>query len=100
MGEGMPVVRMRLLGGENDAEALIAMLHGIDGITRIEALDGLMPHMDDEDSSSLGLPDDIGPGVHEIEIEVSDPVFAERVRELAGTSAETLGTTIEFVDDF
>jgi hypothetical protein len=96
----MPIVKMRLFGGKSDAEALIAVLHGIDGVARIEAIDGLMLHMDDEDSSSLGLPDDIGPAIHPIEIDVRDSLLAERVRELAGTTAETLGATIEFVEDF
>lgn len=96
----MPTVRIRLIGSETDANALITLLHGLDGIEHIEQVADLMPHMDDEDSSSAGLPDDMGTGVHAIEIEVPDHFLAERVRELADNAAESLDTSIEFVDEF
>ncbi len=96
----MPTVRIRLIGSETDANALITVLHGIDGIEHVEQIADLMPHMDDDDSSSAGLPDDIGPGVHAIEIQVPDQERAERVRELAGNAAEFLDATVEFVDEF
>ena len=96
----MPTVRIRLIGSETDADALITVLHGLDGIEHIEQVADLMPHMDDDDSSSAGLVDDIGPGVHAIEIEVRDHLLADRVRELAGEAAETLDATVEFVDEF
>lgn len=96
----MPTVRIRLIGSETDADALITVLHGIDGIEHIEQVADLMTHMDDEDSSSAGLIDDIGPGVHAIEIEVPDHLLADRVRELAGEAAETLDAAVEFVDEF
>jgi hypothetical protein len=96
----MPIVRIRLIGSETDADALITVLHGLDGIEHIEQVADLMPHMDDDDSSSAGLIDDIGPGVHAIEIEVPDHLFADRVRELAGEAAETLDATVEFIDEF
>jgi hypothetical protein len=91
---------MRLIGSETDASTLVTVLHGIDGIEHIEQVADLMSHMDDADSSSAGLTDDIGPGVHAIEIEVPDHLLAERVRELASDAAELLNADIEFVDDF
>lgn len=96
----MSTVRIRLIGSETDANTLITVLHGVDGIEHIEQVADLMPHMDDPDSSSAGLPDDIGPGVHAIEIDVRDRVLAERVREIAGVAAELLNADIEFVDEF
>lgn len=96
----MPTVRLRLIGSETVADSLITVLHGLDGVEHIEQVADLMAHMDDEDSSSAGLADDIGPGVHAIEIEVPDHLLAERVRELAGTAAEMLDATVEFVDEF
>ena len=96
----MTIVRIRLTGSEDDASALITLLHGLDGIERIEEIADLMPHMDDPDSSSAGLVDDVGPGVHAIEIEARDLPMAERVREFADRAAETLDATIEFVDEF
>lgn len=96
----MPTVRLRLIGSESVAGALITVLHGLDGIEHIEQVADLMAHMDDEDSSSAGMVEDIGPGVHAIEIEVPDDMLAYRVRELAGTAAELLDATVEFVDEF
>jgi hypothetical protein len=96
----MATIRLRLIGSETDADALITVLHGLDGVESIEQVADLMPHMDDADSSSAGLPDDIGPGVHAIEIEVSDQVMAESVRKVAGDAAELLDANIEFVDEF
>lgn len=96
----MPTLRIRLIGSETDTNSLITVLHGLDGIERIEEVADLMSHMDDEDSSSAGLPDDIGPGVHAIEVEVVDHLMAERVRELAIETAESLDASLEFVDEF
>ena len=96
----MPIVRIRVTGSETAAGALITVLHGLDGIEHIEQVADLMSHMDDDDSSSAGLVDDIGPGVHAIEIEVRDHELAERVRDVASEAAERLDTTIEFVDEF
>lgn len=96
----MPTVRIRLIGSETDANTLMTVLHGVDGIERIEEVADLMPHMDDADSSSAGLSDDIGPGLHAIEVEVPDHLLADRVREIASEAAERLNADVEFVDEF
>ena len=96
----MQTVRMRIIGSEADTQSMISILHGLDGVERIEELADLLPHMDDADSSSLGLPDDMGPGVHSLEVDVGDAVLAEQVRRTAGEAAEQLDANIEFVDEF
>ena len=96
----MPTVRIRFTAKADDVSELIHALEAIEGIEHVEEVADLMTHMDDEDSSSAGLADDIGPGVHAIEIEVPDHLLADRVRELAGTAAELLDATVEFVDEF
>jgi hypothetical protein len=96
----MQTVRMRIIGSQADTQSMIAVLHGMEGIDRIEEIADLLPHMDDEDSSSLGLPDDMGPGIHALEVDVGDPDQAERVRQLAGEVAEQLDANVEFVDEF
>jgi hypothetical protein len=59
-----------------------------------------MPHMDDEDSSSAGLPDDMsGTGVHALEIEVASP-YADSVRVVADEVGARHGLVLEYVDDF
>ena len=96
----MQTVRLRIIGSESDTQSLISILHGLEGVERIEEVADLMPHMDDEDSSSLGLPDDMGPGMHALEVDVGDAALAEQVRQLAGQAAEQLDANVEFVDEF
>lgn len=96
----MPTLRIRVIGSETDTNSLISELHGLDGVLEIEEVADLMEHMDDEDSSSAGLTDDIGPGVHALEVEVTDHVRAETVRRLAMAFAEELDASLEFVDEF
>jgi hypothetical protein len=96
----MPTVRIRLTGSENATTGMIAVLHGIDGIEHVEEVADLMPHMDDEDSSSAGLHDTRGPQLHEIEVDAPTDAIAERVRDVAEAAAIDLQAMIEFVDEF
>ncbi|GAP65788.1 hypothetical protein MBSD_n1079 [Mizugakiibacter sediminis] len=93
-------VHIRITGSADDARALAVTLQGLPGIEHIEEVADLMPHLDDEDSSSAGLSDDIGPGMHAIEVEAPDRETAERVRELAEATGIDLGVPIEIVDEF
>ena len=96
----MSMVRIRLTGSDDAASSLITLLHGIDGVERAEEIADLMPHMDDEDSSSAGLPDDIGPGIHSIEVATSDDEVARKVRNAIGDVADELRASVEYVDEF
>ena len=96
----MSMVRIRLTGTDDAASSLISLLHGIDGVERAEEIAELMPHMDDEDSSSAGLPDDIGPGIHSIEVATSDDEVARKVRNAIGDVADELQASVEYVDEF
>lgn len=96
----MQTVRMRIIGSQADTQSMISILHGLEGVQRVEELNDLLPHLDDEDSSSAGSPEDIGPGMHSLEVDVEDDTLAERVRQMAGSSAEELDANVEFVDEF
>ena len=95
----MPLLRIRITGNADDALAVTDLLHGLEGIEHVEETDDLMPHMDDEDSSSAGLSDDIGPGTHELEVEAPNDYTAGRVREAVEELAYRLGLVVEFVED-
>ena len=95
----MTMIRLRATGPRTGFDALLADLHGREGVERAEDLADLMPHMDDEDSSSAGLMDDRGGDVRALEIEVLSP-HADRVREAAADIAGQYGLVLEFVDDF
>ena len=96
----MPTIHLRLTGSADDARTLMNAIHALDGVDHIEEIDDLMPHMDDEDSSSYGLSDDIGPGLHDIEVEAPHERAARHVRNIADLIAQNLGIPIEVVDEF
>lgn len=95
----MSVLRLRLTGTRTGFDALVAAVHGMEGVERAEELADLMPHMDDDDSSSAGLTDDMAGDVHALEIEVVSP-HADAVRDKADDIAARYGLVLEYVDDF
>jgi hypothetical protein len=95
----MPTVHLRLTATDDVARSLINLLTSLDGIEHVEEIDDLMPHMDDEDSSSAGSPEDIGPGFHSIEVEAPNETTARRVREVAEAHARDMGAALEIVDE-
>ena len=96
----MATVRLRLTGSADDARTLMTAIHALDGVEHVEEVDDLMPHLDDEDSSSAGLADGRGPGLHDIEVEAPHERAARHVRNIAHIVATDLGVPIEIVDEF
>lgn len=95
----MPMMRMRVTGSEDNTRAIINLLQSLDGIEHVEEIQDLMPHMDDDDSSSAGLVDDQGPGFHMLEIEAPNDATARKVREAAEALAFDLDAMVEFEDE-
>lgn len=95
----MPMIRIRLIGSRDDANSLITVLHGIDGIEHVEEIDDLMPKMRD-DSSSSELVDDSEGNMFLIEVDAPDDMHADAVRGVAEAQTTALGAGIEFVDEF
>jgi len=95
----MALMRLRVTGSDDDARAIGNLLASIDGIEHVEEVADLMPRMDDADSSSAGLPDDMGPGIHELEIEAPNDTAAQRVREAVEALAFDLDVLVEFESD-
>ena len=95
----MPQLRLRVTGSDDDARAIGNLLASIEGIEHVEEVADLMGHMDDDDSSSAGLPDDQGPGVHELEIEAPNNAAARKVREAVEALAFDLDVLVEFETD-
>ncbi len=95
----MAMLRLRITGTEDDARAIRDLLLGLDGIEHVEETDDLMPHMDDDDSSSAGLSDDIGPGIHELEVEVGNESTAQKVRDAVQELALELDVFVEYETD-
>ncbi len=95
----MPMMRLRVTGSGDDARAIGNLLQSIDGVEHVEEVADLMPRLDDADSSSAGLPDDQGPGVHELEVEAPNQLAASRVREAVEALAFDLDVLVEFEND-
>ena len=95
----MALLRLRLTGDEVAARGLINLLSSIDGVEHVEEVADLMPHLNDEDSSSAGLESDRGGQTHLIEVEVPNETAAERVRLLAMGLATETGAGVEFEED-
>lgn len=92
----MPLLRLRVTGSDDDARAIGNLLSSIEGIEHVEEIADLMPHMDDADSSSAGLPDDQGPGMTELEIDAPNASTARKVREAVEALAFDLDVLVEF----
>ncbi|KAF1698953.1 MULTISPECIES: hypothetical protein [Pseudoxanthomonas] len=95
----MPQLRIRITGSDDDLRAVADLLQSVEGIEHVEEVADLMPHMDDDDSSSAGLSDDIGPGTHELEVDAPNDYTAGRVREAVEELALRLGLVVEFEHD-
>lgn len=92
----MPQLRLRIIGNQDDLRAVTDLLQSIQGVEHVEEVADLMPRLDDEDSSSAGLSDDIGPGAHDLEIEAPNDYTARRVRQAVEELAVRLGLVVEF----
>jgi len=96
----MAMIRLQLTGNDDVANELINLLTAIEGVEHVEEIGDLMPHMDDDDSSSAGLPDDKAEGFHHIEIRVPNALANERVRSVAEALAREREVAIEYDEDF
>jgi len=95
----MSMIRFRLIGSRDDADAVIAALHGIDDIEHVEEIDDLMPGMREDSSSSESASDSEG-HVYFIEVDAPGDQLADIVRGSAEVIANDRDAGIEFVDEF
>jgi len=95
----MPTIRIRMTGSRDDADTMLSILHGIDGIEHVEELDDEVDFQRD-DSSSSDLIDDNSGELFLIEVQASDNLHADAVRAVTEVEASLLGAVVEFVDEF
>ncbi|TXK64343.1 hypothetical protein [Alkalisalibacterium limincola] len=96
----MDMLRVRISGPRSVVDQLVFLLGDIQGVERVEVIDDLMPHMDDEDSSSAGLAENQGDEVAQVEIEAEDEATLVRARDLAFEGARRAGLALEVVEEF
>ena len=95
----MPTVRVRVTASDEAFSAVMHAFESIEGIEHIEEVADLVPHMDDEDSSSAGLHDQAGADVHEVEVIAPDADGVRRVRDVAELVVRDYDGIVEFVDN-
>lgn len=95
----MAMMRFRLLGSRADVDDVIARLHGINSIEHVEELDGLMPDMRDDSSSSESVSDNEA-RTYTIEVDAPNDDVADRVRVTAEACAHARDAGIEFINEF
>lgn|GEM_PF-1526675 len=95
----MRTVRFRLTGDAVSVQRVLSLLESIDKIDRIEEVADQGEHMRD-DSSSLGLVDDVGNDFHDVEVHAQSDAAAEEVRDRLLLAARSIGIGVEFVDRF
>jgi hypothetical protein len=95
----MPILRLRVTGDRDSADAIMAALNSVDELERVEEVDDEMSTLRD-DSTSLELPDDLGASVYRIEVETPHRATLDRVHDLVEMTSRNLDAAIEFVDRF
>ncbi|OJY89076.1 MAG: hypothetical protein BGP25_10975 [Lysobacterales bacterium 63-13] len=95
----MPELHVRLTADDDVTGAVINLIGSLEGIESVEEIADLMPHMDDPDSSSAGLSDDIGPGTHLIRIEGGNDLAIRRGLDVAEAFARDQEAALEVVDN-
>lgn len=95
----MRIVRFRLTGDRVAVERVLKTLESMDHVDRIEEVADQGSHLRD-DSSSLGLVDDVGADFHDIEVHAQSDAAASNVRDGLVLAARSAGAALEFVDRF
>ena len=94
----MPIVRFRLNGSDAQVNAMIAALHELDHVDRVEEVADQMHDRDDTSSRGLGS-DQVG-DFHCIEAHAMSAKSAGELRDIVETAARDLSAAVEFVDRF
>lgn len=91
------ILRINVVASQDRASTLISQLQGSTLVRSAEQTGDLMGDMP-EDSSSSDLPDDEGPGNHQIDIEAADGVDIERLRDFVQDLVVETGIPLEVLE--
>ena len=96
----MRTLRFRLSADRDRTAAMLALVHEMDAVDRVEEVADQMHRRDDE--SSLGLSDDAvgGTDFHDIEVHARSAEAAEDAHGRIERAARELGVAVEFVETF
>lgn len=94
----MQILRCRITGAPGLADRIAELVADIEGVERATVMAGLVPHMDDPDSSSAGLAENATGEPAELEIELADEQAAQDLRAAIETLTRQQGAALEWTD--
>ena len=96
----MALLRFRITGTSDARDQVVARLEGLESIERIEEVSDMMPALNDEDSSSAGLVENVAADAYAFELDVESDDDVDLVRRVAEVEAREAGALLEFFDEF
>lgn len=94
----MQILRCRITGSPGLADRIAELVADIEGVERATVMAGLVPHMDDPDSSSAGLAENATGEPAILEIELADEDAAQDLRVAIETLTRQQGAALEWTD--
>ncbi len=94
----MQTLRCRITGAPDLADRIAELVADIEGVERATVMAGLVPHMDDPDSSSAGLAENATGEPAILEIELADEDAAQDLRVAIETLTRQQGAALEWTD--
>lgn len=94
----MQTLRCRITGTPGLAERIAELVADIEGVERASVMAGLVPHMDDPDSSSSGLAENATGEPAVLEIELPDDDAAQDIRVAIERLTRKQGAALEWID--
>ncbi|MBX3725150.1 MAG: hypothetical protein KF823_04460 [Xanthomonadales bacterium] len=94
----MQILRCRITGAPDLADRIAELVADIEGVERATVMAGLVPHMDDPDSSSAGLAENATGEPADLEIELADEDAAQDLRVAIETLTRQQGAALEWTD--
>lgn len=95
----MRIVRFRITGDDAAVRSVLKALESMDDVDRIEEVADQGDHLRD-DSSSLGLVDDVGADFHDVKVHARNAAAADEVHDRLILATRVAGVAVEFVERF
>ena len=96
----MTILNFRITGSSDACDRVISRLQDSEIIDSVEEVTPMLPHMDDEDSSSAGLAENNHAGVVDIKVHADSHCSADEVLRMAEYTVRSVGAVLEETDPF
>ncbi len=96
----MTTMNFRVTGSADACERAINQLSEHEAIEEVEEVEALMPHMDDEDSSSAGLAENVSASIVDITVHTNGKISSDEIRQLVEFAVRSAGAVLEETERF